>query len=695
MQLMDFLTVTGNTSAMPYEKNECSLYSDNGQCFIYKGRAVVTDGGKYYDVVVYDGIIDFYKEIESKALPFVGLEGLNHIKTLDNIISTWQPASQSPYRYIIADYNGNNGLNSANGNLILADYLVPSANVAYIWKKIFDKFGFTYSGAIFNTQAFKDLWLTYPKGKTLQDESTVVFESENFRFRRSPITHGQSFYGMFSTAQQQYYDSEKTHIHVQESGQYKISLNGGIALLAYPHSPLPDGFRLYIAKNATGKLANQTQAFKEVLNYPRNTDFTTYVFVNLNAGDSVSFVVTNTVGSTVPFYVNPSDSWMKVKIEKVNAEMDFEQAFADFSIRDFCTEIMQRFGLTMYKEKYDKPDESSGTYKPHYNFLTLAEQLQGADVIDWSEKYCNKEKEAYVHNSYARQNWFRYTYNDKESSYYDDYLSIESINLPEQKDVVKSRIYAPEKITRKLLGNRVNVYKLWEKEVKESADEEEEDTITYKSLDKRYYLMRSKRVVKNIRVLLVDTLEYQTSNHGVFESYSKMPFYDVLQEYYAPLGRLLDKSLIVTASMYLTEHDICNFDFKKLFYIRQLSNYFIVNKISNYVPGKPVKCEMVKVNYTDAVTEKPKLRITKVTTLKHTITVYFDNNTGIVHNNGYLIAVNATNGVQYNTWTLNNNPMYADFSPSGTFKIRAKIGDYASNEVTINIPSNTTITPPL
>ncbi len=52
IKVMDFLTVTGNNSVVPYRENECSLFAENGECFIYKGRAVITEGGDDYDVVV-------------------------------------------------------------------------------------------------------------------------------------------------------------------------------------------------------------------------------------------------------------------------------------------------------------------------------------------------------------------------------------------------------------------------------------------------------------------------------------------------------------------------------------------------------------------------------------------------------------------------------------------------------------------
>jgi len=62
------------------------------------------------------------------------------------------------------------------------------------------------------------------------------------------------------------------------------------------------------------------------------------------------------------------------------------------------------------------------------------------------------------------------------------------------------------------------------------------------------------------------------------------------------LQQVLNKALIVNAELYLKDGDIVNFDFKKRYYFSQLSAYFIINKITNYVPGKPVKCELLRVN---------------------------------------------------------------------------------------------------
>src|SRR5690606_24210545 len=108
LKIMQFLTLPGNRSGIPYQKNECSLYSDSGECFVHKGWAVITDGGDTFEAVIYDGVIDLYKAIENKNLSYLTLDEADHEKTVANVAGAmYSPAAgYPPYTYIMADYNG-------------------------------------------------------------------------------------------------------------------------------------------------------------------------------------------------------------------------------------------------------------------------------------------------------------------------------------------------------------------------------------------------------------------------------------------------------------------------------------------------------------------------------------------------------------------------------------------------------------
>src|SRR6185436_2659083 len=56
------------------------------------------------------------------------------------------------------------------------------------------------------------------------------------------------------------------------------------------------------------------------------------------------------------------------------AIVDFSEAFTDFSAVIFLREVINRFGLTIFKDKFTQ----------NYRFLTLQEMLQNPQVYDWS-----------------------------------------------------------------------------------------------------------------------------------------------------------------------------------------------------------------------------------------------------------------------------------------------------------------------
>ena len=98
------LGIVGTNSNIPYQKNECYYYSDSGECLVYKGWAVISATAKDYKCNIYDGNIDLYKAIENTTLNALDLSDINHFKTLDNVIDSFN--NLTVYKYILADYNG-------------------------------------------------------------------------------------------------------------------------------------------------------------------------------------------------------------------------------------------------------------------------------------------------------------------------------------------------------------------------------------------------------------------------------------------------------------------------------------------------------------------------------------------------------------------------------------------------------------
>lgn len=686
--IMDFLTLAGNKSNIPYQKNECSLYSDNGECFVYKGWAIITDGGDNYEVVVYDGIIDLYKMIENVSLASLDLSALNHTKNFDSIINSWDVTQEKPYRYILADYNGNTGQpNAVLGNpLLYIDHLVPSVNVAWLWYRIFITYGMTYSGSIFDTQEFNNLWMTYPNGIDAEDAVIPVFTANNLDHYNTP--HGGTTDMYWKTMLFQYVDSSlfnttylqpdpnSFRLTALEPGYYRIRISGKLKSV--------DRVVLLLAKNITST-TNQAledipvnSVYNVIINPDNDFDISPVVY--LNANESISVLLRQ-----APFsgYVrrNGNDGW-GITIDMTNVgsnEISFTEAFSEFPIKDFLSEVVHRFGLTLFKDKTSN----------HYTCLTLQEQLQTPGEVDLSTKFVKKVSENYIHGNYAQRNWFRYNYDNKESAYNDGFIDIPNINLPDGKDVIKSKIYSPEKEKKRYLRRQSNVYKLWEKEVVENP-EEGESPVTYRPLDKRFYFLRAEPLNKNVRLFKSNLPIVSASNIWV-ESFWKLSFTDILKDYYQSIRQLFHKTKVVTVELLLNDNDIANFDFKKRYYLEQLSSSFIMNKINNYIPGKPVKCEMIGIqdNLEDLVPPPP-VKITKVVVSGYYITVYFNLNiaTGTVN-----LQLSNDGEATWQNWyaAANQNPRYHSVPGVGNYDIRLQAGAGTTPSIPIKIPDEQTI----
>ncbi|MFP9114917.1 hypothetical protein ACLI1A_13355 [Flavobacterium sp. RHBU_3] len=648
-RIVQYLSLVGNNSNVPYQKNECSLYSASGECFVYNGWAMITDGGDSFDVVIYDGIIDLYKAIENQNLSVLDLSDLNHTKTMQAVRDSWTDP-ELPYRYILADYNGKTGSNSA-GTSVAIDYLVPSVNVAWLWDKVFSYYGFSYSGSVFNTQYFKNLWMTFPKGIDGESSSGDVFGSSAITNENS-ATSGSTWSTLLlkfnesesvNTEYIEYLSSAKYRIKVKKTGYYNLRIAGNVKSTS--------NFSMYVVKNVSNTSATTLNALSPIAtiktNQVKDTDFDyTSSSVLLSAGDSISVIFRHVNGVNQGLGFSTADKWENLEVtvrQLQQGEINFSNAFTDFSIRDFLSEVVHRFGLTMQKDKYSNS----------YTFYNLAEIMQNPDVENWSSKFISKKQENYVYGSYAQQNWFRYAYNDKESSHNDACIPVENVNLAESRDAIKSKIYSPELNRTPYLNRTSGVYKLWEKEVSEDSDGV--STVKYKALDKRYYFLRAEQYTESVTIRDLTIGGSIPTAYSYAESYWKLPFTDILQDYYSDLNRILDKACIITAELWLNEGDIAQLDFLKLYYIEQLGSYYLLNKINNYTPGKPTTCELVKVIFGETQQLTREISITQVSSTTNNTTHRY--NVSLTYTTSYNPAALGLQWREINTEEWNTLPV--------------------------------------
>lgn len=574
----------GSSSTVPYKKATCDVIdADTGQHVVYKGWAVLLESTPTeYSITIYDGSIDFYRSIENITLTEVGISELNHIKNLENVVETWND-TDLPYRYILADYNGNN---DASGNVNI-DFQVPAASVPYLWDKVFEFIGWNYIGNVFLHEKFTNLWLTYPKPTPLEVPITDLVTEQTSIIQTDVVTYpvgGGVFYGnvsyvnffpIISDIDSDYYSLTGG---VTTGGLYRFSFTGTVFQLQGTTTVTSSRVRVIVYDNL-----NQVVSTNYI-----NISLDNYIDVLMNAGDRIylSLVYENTDllfngQSTPSFTTLLSGEPTEMTMELITGySLGFDQAFIDYKVSDFVKDIMIRFGLTPFKDKYSNT----------VTFLTLTEYLQNTNIDNWTSKFSKKLSEKYVFGSYAKVNTFRYKYNDDEAKHNDGSFVIDNQNLPEQYFILNSQIFSPESALSEFLGQS-NVYKIWNKEIKD------DNTVEYKGLDGRFYFMRADLVDSEITVgsnILGGT---ETNGYYYRESYYRLPFNNIIDDWYRPMKAIFDKSKLLTIEAFLKPIDIFNFDFSRLIFIEQLASYYLVNKINTFVKGKPTKVELIELDY--------------------------------------------------------------------------------------------------
>jgi hypothetical protein len=558
----NMLGIIGNNSNIPYQKNEAYLYDESGFCLVYKGWAIISETANDFKCNIYDGVIDFYKSIDNKTLADLDLSALAHDKTVAEVKST-QDLSK-PYVYILSDYNGK----AIYDSKINTDYLVPSVKVPFLWQKIEAFTGYQLNGSFKTNPDFINLFLTYPKGvpPTL---GASILTSNNVIQDKTELFAGEIFVtpSIFSTT---VLDATKLQL-----------LNGGKTLKALQNIKVKITFTLNPFIEFPLRIADVK--FLDQVFSANGTTRTIAKFYNLSAGDELEFPLE--VIYTLPdLQGNPSFSFsnffLTASVQELTNAVLFEEEFAGMTIKQFVSEILWRFNLTMFKNPY----ENSYTLK----YLS---EIVNASSIDWSDKFDSLDSENYIYGDFGQRSWLRHRYNDENSFFNDGYFDINNTNLPDSKSVISSVAYSPEFNPTQNIGFSTNVYKFWDKEAKEGG------IVNYKTLANRFYFLKASEIELTATSLTSEVLnQTDTITTAQREIFAGLSFKSIVDTYYSEMAFLLNQSKVLNVTLRLTEIDIVNMDFSKPVYIEQLGGSFLVNKISNFIPFKDTKVELIKIS---------------------------------------------------------------------------------------------------
>ena len=585
------LSLPGDTSNLPYLKNVCKLYNF-GTTLIDNGWLKINNSDEEsFNVNIENGIIDFFKAIEGKTIGNdLDLSDTNHNKDLITVINSFE---RNDYTYIIADYNGLNTYLKGGVNYINVDYLVPSLNSKYIWDKIFNSIGYTYSGSVFNSESFTNLWITYPKAPpTKSDDEQLPDPVLRFSSNKTNnIVYTEDYDNLIIE-----FDLENIVLNEVLFNSNKITIQ---STGTYSLDSIFYGYADYIVEDNWGyPVGSERSYFRPALliNGVLNKYNSQINSVNLRSGDVVEIICHwyDIDGG----YINgirelKFDSY-NIKLTQISQSIiDFGKEFLDISIAEYVKEIMMRFALTPFIDVESK----------HIKFLTLSERINTNNVKDWTDKFVKRNEENYIYKDYAQRNWLKHKYNDENATFNNGFLSVINQTLQPQKDLYSSKFYSFNNEITSFYDSDFtnNSFPIWNREIKETINNDTTPPtktydVNYKGLSNRFYFIRRKILPKTINIGSQLLRIEETANNVAIVDTKNLSYSDAVNNY-KDFVKVLNDTRIHEIELFLNINDLLDLDLESLYYFSQENQYYILNRITIDLTNNINKAEFIRVKY--------------------------------------------------------------------------------------------------
>lgn len=584
------LSLPGDTSNLPYLKNVCKLYNF-GTTLIDNGWLKINNSDEEsFNVNIENGIIDFFKAIEGKTIGNdLDLTDTNHNKDLITVINSFE---RNDYTYIIADYNGLNTYLKGGVNYINVDYLVPSLNSKYIWDKIFNSIGYTYSGSVFNSELFTNLWVTYPKAPPTEADDDQLPDpvlrlstnkTGNIKFV-GDLTYSIIEFNLENVTTNDN-DFLNNKLIIKHTGTYNLKS------IIY-------GYADYrITNNWGGEIGSEKSPLLPALRINGviklcSNDYT----LNLKQGDIVEFLCT-WHGVSGKYQIGGLRGIVFLgydfKLYQISQQVvDFGSEFLDVSLSEFIKEIMMRFALTPFIDVESK----------HIKFLTLSERINTNNVKDWTDKFVKRTDEKYIYKDYAQRNWLKHKYNDENATFNNGFLSVSNQTLQPQKDLYSSKFYSFNNEITSFYDSDFtnNSFPIWNREIKETINNDTTPPtktyeVNYKGLSNRFYFIRRNILPKTINIGSQLLRIEETANNVAIVDTKNLSYSDVNN--YKDFVKVLNDTRIHEIELFLNINDLLDLDLESLYYFSQENQYYILNRITIDLTNNINKGEFIRVKY--------------------------------------------------------------------------------------------------
>lgn len=602
-KLLGAMSIAGNTSLAPYRIHKVSVYREGIQT-ISEGIGYFKPTTDYFNMYVYNDNINLFDTIGDKSLADLNLTPLNHNLNIESWLNSF---SRKDYIYPVADYG------KLDGNTIEVNYQVPALFVKYLWNKIFNENGYEYKYVgrgnqqdynPFVTDEWEQTAISIDEGFPTQKESVdpvkklELFKNQTSQYKGKTVNYfGNEIVVQALTGEVNEYirfgsvfDEEGLHqfsssaqynrsrIRIKESGFYKINVNGDFYNLVTENASMyieKDGYNLFAIKEDLPE--NQS-----------SVGFSQKIY--LREGDELFVKVTTLPKDHESYY--SYDITFELWLDNTVTAVNFSSYLSKIKQKDFIKDVMHFYGLMCRRKRNT------------YEFISFEELLDPLAVYvnydaiennavydDWSHKFHRVVEENTKVGNYAKNNLFKYRYDNPENTFADAVIKVDDDTLITEKTLIQRPYRAPDNSTTAISNSFLKECIFYEKQYNDDGSLK---AVKPRKTSPFFFKVESRNATVSYKLSgAVGSSDYT----GVipFMSFEGLDFNNVLPNRYTAFANMINYGKKIKVELYLSVLDIHNLDFFRLKYIKQLGALYYLSKPIKFTESGLTKAELIKI----------------------------------------------------------------------------------------------------
>ena len=598
--ILQGMGMVANTSLTPYRVHNVNIYREGIQT-VFNGIAYFKPTTDVFNLYVYNENVNLFDKIGDKSIADLNLQALGHNLNPQTWVDSF---TNTDYVYAVADYGKLDGAIEIN-------YQIPSLFVKYLWNKIFNENGYTYSYAgrggredfnPFLTDDWSDLAITIDEGFSEAKESIDPekkleatgnknrnFEGETLTILGQIITVNQldgeiiEYINLNSVFDPDYLNivsGNQSRVIIKESGFYKINLNGTF------NNNNTENAGMFIEINGVNVLTIDDN-FNDLINYIGLTEK-----IYLNESDDLQIKVITLPENNASAYAYNIN--LQLYLDNVVTKVNFSSYLSKIKQKDFIKDVMNHYGLMYRRKQLDYEfisfNELLDPLAKYNNYNAIEDNTV---YEDWSHKFHKLIEQDSKIGRYARNNRFKYKYDNPEDTFADGNLKVDDQTIADETTLIQRPYKAPSGSNTTIGDNILRECIFYTKEYNEDG--------TLKSVKKKKttpFFFKVKRSLEIIEFRVAGATG-GTPNPQLTEvplmSFQGLGWNSLLSKNYNAFSSMINYGQKLKVELFLSVLDMNTLDFFKLKYIKQLGGLFYLSKPIQFTKTGITKVELIKI----------------------------------------------------------------------------------------------------